>query len=68
MDANSICHSDDTLPILQMIDVLIDGEFIESERNLLLPFRGSNNQRVLNVPESLKSNKAILSIYNDRKR
>lgn len=34
-------------PLLKYIDVLIDGKFIEEEKNLNLPFRGSNNQRVL---------------------
>ncbi|AGC34754.1 anaerobic ribonucleotide reductase small subunit [Escherichia phage PBECO4] len=33
--------------ILQYLDVLVDGKFIESEKNLKLPFRGSNNQRIL---------------------
>lgn len=37
-------HSKD---ILQYLDVLVDGKFIESEKNLKLPFRGSNNQRIL---------------------
>lgn len=35
------------IEILQYLDVLIDGKFIESEKNLKLPFRGSNNQRIL---------------------
>lgn len=34
-------------PILEFIDVLIDGKFEESQKNLRLPFRGSENQRVL---------------------
>lgn len=34
-------------PVLQYVDVLIDGKFIENEKNLMLPFRGSNNQRIL---------------------
>lgn len=34
-------------PILEYIDVLVDGKFIEAEKNLKLPFRGSNNQRIL---------------------
>ena len=46
--------------LLSTIDVLIDGPFILSEKSLELNFRGSRNQRVLNVPESLKAGKAIL--------
>lgn len=33
--------------ILKYVDVLIDGKFVESEKNLDLPYRGSNNQRIL---------------------
>jgi anaerobic ribonucleoside-triphosphate reductase activating protein len=36
-----------TGPILDSIDVLVDGPFILAERNLSLKFRGSNNQRIL---------------------
>ena len=45
---------------LSEIDVLIDGPFILSERSLDLNFRGSRNQRVLNVAASLLQGKAIL--------
>lgn len=41
--------------LLKMLDVLVDGPFILSQRDLSLQFRGSKNQRVLNVPESLKN-------------
>lgn len=46
--------------LLSVLDVLIDGPFLEDQRSLELNFRGSRNQRVINVPESLKANKAIL--------
>lgn len=46
--------------LLQLIDVLIDGKFILSQRNLSLMFKGSENQRVLDVPQSLLQNKAVL--------
>ena len=45
--------------LLGLVDVLIDGPFILAQRSLELNFRGSANQRVLNVPESLKQGKAI---------
>lgn len=45
--------------LLQYIDVLIDGRFIESKRDLMLMYRGSSNQRVIDVQESLKQNKVI---------
>ena len=45
--------------LLQNIDVLIDGPFILAERSLNLSFRGSKNQRILDVPASLKTGQAI---------
>jgi len=45
--------------LLNVIDVLIDGLYVQEERSLGLNFRGSENQRVLNVRESLKHKKAI---------
>jgi anaerobic ribonucleoside-triphosphate reductase activating protein len=49
-----------------MLDVLVDGEFVEDKKNLMLRFRGSSNQRVIDVPATLKSGEVVLSKYNDR--
>ena len=46
--------------ILSLIDVLVDGEYEADKRNLALTFRGSENQRLINVPESLKSEDVVL--------
>lgn len=46
--------------LLESIDVLIDGPFLLEERSLELNFRGSKNQRILDVPASLQAGKAIL--------
>ena len=46
--------------LLSTLDVLIDGPFLQEERSLELNFRGSRNQRVINVPESLKAGEAVL--------
>lgn len=43
------------LPVMQYIDVLIDGPFIEALRDLSLFYRGSFNQRVIDVKKSLKA-------------
>lgn len=48
--------------LLKYIDVLIDGKFELDKRDLSLKYRGSSNQRVINVKESLKKNEIIL--YN----
>lgn len=45
---------------LEKIDILIDGPFIEAQRSLDLLFRGSKNQRILNVLNSLQAKAAVL--------
>lgn len=45
---------------LEYIDVLIDGRFDQSKRDLMLMYRGSSNQRVIDVQESLKRNEVVL--------
>jgi anaerobic ribonucleoside-triphosphate reductase activating protein len=41
--------------LLSTIDILIDGPFVQDQRSLELNFRGSRNQRILNVPKSLQA-------------
>lgn len=45
--------------LLEAIDVLIDGPFLLAQRSLEIAFRGSRNQRILDVPKSLAANKAV---------
>lgn len=45
--------------LLENIDVLIDGPFVMAERSLELYFRGSRNQRILDVPKSLAAGHAV---------
>ena len=46
--------------LLETIDVLIDGPFVQAEKSLELNFRGSRNQRILNVKASLAAGRAVL--------
>lgn len=50
-----LAGDDDQRALLKELDVLIDGRFVLEERSLDTPFRGSRNQRLLNVQESLKT-------------
>lgn len=47
------------LPLLQQIDVLVDAPFILAQRNIQLRFRGSENQRIIDVPASLSRGKMV---------
>ena len=50
----------DTREYLSYLDVLVDGPFVEAKKNLSLRFRGSENQRLIDVPASLAAGKTIL--------
>ena len=51
--------SEEQQELLRNIDVLIDGPFLLEQRSLTTSFRGSKNQRILDVPESLKAGQAV---------
>ncbi len=46
--------------ILALTDVLVDGKFVEELKNITLLFRGSSNQRIIDVPKTLKQNKIVI--------
>ena len=46
--------------LVELCDVLVDGPYIEAERDLMLHFRGSRNQRVIDVRQSLQSHSVCL--------
>ncbi len=45
--------------MLSMVDVLVDGEFVEEKRNISLQFRGSENQRLIDVPSTLANEQIV---------
>ena len=46
--------------LLELVDVVVDGPFVMAKKSLELDFRGSSNQRIINVQESLKQHKVVL--------
>lgn len=57
-----------TLEILKNIDILVDGRFVEELYSLNIKFRGSSNQRIIDVQKSLKENKVVLSPLNEKRQ
>lgn len=58
VDSRARCEYTDRM--LACIDVLIDGKFVLAQKDLSLRFRGSSNQRIINVPASLKAGAVVL--------
>ena len=63
----SRAHCSWTKELLSYIDILVDGEFKEELKDITLRFKGSSNQRVIDVKKSLAENKIVLSPYNKKK-
>lgn len=60
----SLLHNSRQAQLLQYIDVLVDGKFKQELHDESLCFRGSKNQRLIDVPASLKAKKAVTYSYN----
>lgn len=48
------------IDIVKMVDVLVDGPYVDAQRDVTAKWRGSTNQRVINIPETLKQQKVVL--------
>ena len=57
-DSRVVCEV--TNEMLSMLDVLVDGEFVEAKRNISLRFRGSENQRLIDMNKTRKEGKIVL--------
>lgn len=60
----NLLHNPKQAQLLKYIDVLVDGKFEEKLRDEELCFRGSSNQRLIDVQASLKRNETVLYDYN----
>lgn len=49
-----------TRELITYLDVLVDGPFVEGKKDLTLRFRGSSNQRIIDVPATLAQNRVVL--------
>ena len=57
-ESRARCEVTDEL--LRLIDVLVDGEFVEAEKNISLAFRGSENQRIIDLNQTLETGRTVL--------
>ncbi len=60
------CHTEDTDRILGMTDILVDGEFRRELKDIRLRFRGSANQRIIDVRKSRETGDIVLSSYMNK--
>ena len=62
-------ESPDKLDLLREIDILVDGRYIKTQHDSLLQFRGSSNQRIIDVPASLEQGDVVIwSKLHDQER
>ena len=64
LNEESTIQTEVTRELIEAIDVLVDGKFILKLKDISLKFKGSSNQRVIDVKESLKQNKVVLHKLN----
>lgn len=58
-------YTDVTEEMLSYLDVLVDGRFVEAQKDVTLHFRGSRNQRIIDVKKSREANEVVLSPLNN---
>ena len=57
-------HTAYTDEMLSCINILVDGPFIEEKKNIMIKFRGSENQRIIDMDKTRKTGKTVLSELN----
>jgi len=57
---NGYCKWTKRVDIVSRCNILVDGKYIDSKRDLTLPYRGSDNQRLINIQQSLQKGEIVL--------
>ena len=69
MDPDNIrCYCGDTEAILAMADVLVDGRFQLERKDITLRFRGSSNQRIIDLQKTRATGEIVLSHFGEADR
>lgn len=55
----NLLKNEQAMQLLSLVDVLVDGPYVQAKRNLMLKFRGSENQRLLDIPKSIAAGSAV---------
>lgn len=63
-DSHPRCEVTDEM--LSMIDILVDGPFVQAKKNISLRFRGSENQRIIDLPATRRAGSIVISHYMER--
>lgn len=61
-EPESRCHTEISKELLRQIDILVDGPYVEKLHNISLKFRGSSNQRVIDVKKTLEKGEIVLHL------
>lgn len=61
-----ITYGSEYTELLKYVDVLVDGKFIKDKRNLAFAFRGSSNQRIIDVQKSIETGDTVVVDYDNR--
>ena len=59
-EKKSRAATDISKEMVSLIDILVDGPYVEALHDVSLKFRGSSNQRVIDIKETIKQNKIVL--------